>query len=185
MIRSRWLWSFLFAGTLAAAAWAGVDGGKEKKPAADGEKAVEAIFDRLKSLEGEWVAASSSEQVTKGQVVSRYRLTGGGTALTETIFPGTPMEMLSVYHRDGRQLVMTHYCCMGNQPKMRLRTGKDNDEVVLEFAGGTNLDPDKDSHIHSGVIRFVDASHLHAEWDFYIDGKSGQKHAFDLVKKTK
>jgi hypothetical protein len=185
MFRSKLLWSLALASTLGIAARSLGDGESKKKPASNAESSAEAIFDRLKGLEGEWEAASSSDQVTRGQVVSRYRLTGGGTALAETIFPGTPMEMLSVYHRDGRQLVMTHYCCMGNQPRMQARAGKNKDEVVFEFAGGTNLDPDRDSHIHGGVIRFVDNDHLQCQWEFYIDGKPGDKHTFDLVRKKK
>jgi hypothetical protein len=131
------------------------------------------------------VAAKSNEHVSKGQLVLRYRQTGGGTAVAETILPGTPMEMLSVYYRDGEQLMMTHYCCMGNQPKMRAKPGKDKDEIVFEFVGGTNLNPDKDNHIHGGVVRFIDADHLQSEWEFYVDGKLSGKHTFDLIKQKK
>ena len=34
-------------------------------------------------------------------------------------FPGQPMEMLSIYHQDKGDLLMTHYCILGNQPKMK------------------------------------------------------------------
>src|SRR5207248_2830323 len=121
--------------------------------------------------------------VPKGQVALRFRLTGGGSALAETSFPGSPMEMLSVYHRDGAQLVLTHYCCAGNQPRMRAKLGTDPSEIVFEFIGGTNLNPEKDGHIHGGRLRFQDADHLHAEWDFYKDGKLANTHGFDLVRK--
>jgi hypothetical protein len=184
MFASKGLWALLLAGTVAAAGLFGADGDK-KKGDADANKTADALFDRLKGLEGDWEAVQNNDQVKKGQLLSQYRLTGGGTALAETILPGTPMEMLSVYHRDGDQLVMTHYCCVGNQPRMRARQGKDKNEVVFEFTGGTNLNPEKDPHIHGGVVRFIDADHLHAEWDFYVDGKSSQKHSFDLVKRKK
>ena len=48
------------------------------------------------------------------------RTTGGGSAVTETLFPGTAHEMMSVYHMDGDDLVLTHYCAGGNQPRMML-----------------------------------------------------------------
>ena len=54
------------------------------------------------------------------QVVSVFKLTGGGSAVQETIFPGAAHEMVSVYHADGKDVVMTHYCALGNQPKMKL-----------------------------------------------------------------
>lgn len=164
---------------LISAAWSR----EPPKAAEPGKDALGEVFAKLKGLSGEWEAAQSSAQFTKGQVVVRYRLTGGGTAIAETILPGTDTEMLSVYHRDGAQLVMTHYCCMGNQPRMRAKPGQTKDEVVFEFVGGTNLNPDKDGHIHGGRIRFVDADHLHSEWDYYAKGKLVDKHAFDLVRK--
>jgi hypothetical protein len=141
------------------------------------------VFERLKALNGEWQDASPTPKGPKGEVMVRYRPTAGGTALSETLFPGTDLEMLSVYHREGEQLVMTHYCCMGNQPHMRAKLGKNNDEVVFEFVGGTNLDPAKDGHIHGGFIRFIDADHVHSEWDFYSKGKLKDKHVLDLVRK--
>jgi hypothetical protein len=185
MIKWMLLWSIVVAGTLAGVVQAGADENSKTEAGANAGSAADAIFQRLKGLAGEWEAAKASDQVKKGQVVLTYRLTGGGTAVAETILPGTPMEMLSVYHRDGEQLVMTHYCCAGNQPRMRAKPGKNKDEVLFEFTGGSNLDPAKDGHIHGGMIRFVDANHLHSEWEFYVDGKPGRKHTFDLVKKNK
>jgi hypothetical protein len=64
---------------------------------------------------------------------------------------------------------------------MRARPGSGN-ELIFEFAGGSNLDPAKDFHIHGGKIQFVDADRLHTEWDHYANGKSGGKFAFDLVR---
>ena len=37
-------------------------------------------------------------------------------------FPGTGHAMTTVYHLDGRDLVLTHYCMGGNQPRMRAKT---------------------------------------------------------------
>ncbi len=78
---------------------------------------------------------------------------------------------------------MTHYCCAGNQPRMRGKIGERKDELVFEFAGGSNLNPAKDGHIHEGKIRFVDADHLHSEWAYFADGKEAGRHSFDLVRK--
>ncbi len=91
--------------------------------------------------------------------------------------------MVTVYHPDEGQVLLTHYCCCGNQPRMRGRIGDKPDELVFEFAGGNNLDPAKDFHMHDCKIRFVDADHVHAEWESYRDGKSAGKHTFNLVRK--
>lgn len=147
---------------------------------------ISAAFERLKKLVGDWEQrAAADDDAAKGKIASQFRLTGGGSAVAETIFPGTEMEMLSVYHRDGDALLMTHYCAAGNQPRLRAKIGKDNNELIFEFVGGSNLNPAKDLHIHGGVIRFVDADHIHSEWFVYANGKPSGKHSFDLVRKKK
>jgi hypothetical protein len=183
MYRLKVLWATVCAVTLSIALATGAAGADDKKSKGDNVAGAQALFDRLKNLQGEWVAAKPGAEFKKDQPVVIYRLTAGGSALAETIMPGTNHEMLSVYHRDGDQLLMTHYCCMGNQPRMKAKAGKERDEIVLEFVGGTNLNPETDSHVHSGVIRIVDNDHLRSEWSFYIDGKPGDKQEFELVRK--
>ncbi|HET7826757.1 MAG TPA: hypothetical protein VFK90_15590 [Anaeromyxobacter sp.] len=124
---------------------------------------AKAAFERLKSLAGEWRGKAGRGEPANPAVV-RWETISGGTAVMETLFPGTPHEMRSVYHLDGGQLVMTHYCAMGNQPRVRLAPASTKDELVFEFAGGTNLDPKKDVHVHSGKIRFAGADELDVEW---------------------
>lgn len=185
MLRCKCFVGFVFCLGSLTTAWAAGLACHEDKPKADGKDPLTAAFARLKGLVGEWEEQAPADASTKGKTALVYRLTGGGTALSETIFPGTGMEMLSVYHRDGEQLLMTHYCAAGNQPRMRGAIGKTKDELVFEFTGGTNMDPAKDMHIHGGVIRFVDADHIHTEWDVYANGKATGKHVFDLVRKKK
>jgi hypothetical protein len=52
---------------------------------------------------------------------------------------------------------------MGNQPLMKLERAT-ADLLQFGFAGGTNLDPAKDIHIHQGRIRFVAEGRLEEEW---------------------
>ncbi|MCK7511304.1 MAG: hypothetical protein MZV70_49445 [Desulfobacterales bacterium] len=49
-----------------------------------------------------------------------YRITANGSVVLETLFPGTDHEMLTLYHLDNDRLGLTHYCAMGNQPRMEL-----------------------------------------------------------------
>ena len=39
-----------------------------------------------------------------------YKVTSGGSAVVETIGPGTEHEMVTVIHPDGDDLMLTHYC---------------------------------------------------------------------------
>ena len=106
-----------------------------------------------------------------------------GTAVMETLFPGTEHEMRSVYFMDGGDLVLTHYCAMGNQPRMRLSPASTDRALVFEFAGGTNLDPAKDVHIHSGKIQLVGPDALEAEWTVWGGGKQTGANRFVLARK--
>ena len=185
MYGSKLLLALLFGSMIVAVGGAKEFCCHEDKSAKDAKDPLNATFVRLKSLVGDWETATQLGDIPKGKIASQFRLTGGGSALTETIFPGSELEMLSVYHRDGDQLLMTHYCVAGNQPRLRVKIGKDKDELIFEFAGGTNMDPAKDMHIHSGLIRFVDADHIHSEWEMYAGDKAHGKHSFDLVRVKK
>ena len=99
-----------------------------------------ASLEQLKALAGEWVAAEDNEMVKKGDLVSRYVVSAAGTAVVETVFPGSPHEMVTVYYLDGPDLVLTHYCMGGNQPRMRAKKAG-GPRLDFVFEGGTNIDP--------------------------------------------
>ena len=104
---------FLLGGLMVIALGAGARA--DDKPA---KPPAQAGLERLKKLAGTWVEADKDGKPTD-KVVSVVKVTAAGSAVTETIFPGQPQEMISVYHRDGADLVMTHYCALGNQPRMK------------------------------------------------------------------
>lgn len=119
-------------------------------------------FDKMKALVGTWVNADKDGKLTD-EVVSVIKLTAGGSALHETLFPGQPHEMVSIYTVDGPDLVMTHYCMLGNQPRMKASAKSPANKINFEFVGGGNLDPKKDKHMHSAVLTIVDADHIEVD----------------------
>ena len=119
------------------------------------QAAPHAGLDRMKKMAGTWVEAGKDGKPTD-KVVSVIRVIAGGSAVQETLFPGQPHEMVSVYHRDGADLVMTHYCVLGNQPRMKADPTSPANQIHFQFAGGTNLDPAKDKHMHEATLTFVD-----------------------------
>jgi hypothetical protein len=127
-------------------------------------------LDRFKALAGEWVAAEDGDMVKKGDLVARYAVTASGTAVVETVFPGKEHEMVTVYHADGPDLVLTHYCMEGNQPRMRARNAGGS-RLDFAFDGGTNIDPQRDRHMHSASVSFVGSDELRTEWTELADGK--------------
>ena len=79
------------------------------------EPVADPRFEFLKQLDGSWIGSLGEH----GEGAFEFRVTAGGTAIEEREMIGTPMEMLTVYHMDGGDLVGTHYCMLGNQPQMR------------------------------------------------------------------
>ena len=142
---------------------------------------ADAQFERLKSLEGEWVVTGEGAAQPEGQTVS-YRITGQGSALVETLFAGTPGEMVTVYHRDGDALVLTHYCSLGNQPRMVAVPTGDPDAIRFRFDGGTNVDPRRGSHMHAVEHVLADDAHLRSTWTLYTDGEPSEHAEFQLVR---
>ncbi len=119
-------------------------------------------LEKMKTLTGTWVAADKDGKPTD-QVVSVIKSTAGGSAIHETLFPGQPHEMISVYTVDGPDLVMTHYCMLGNQPRMKANPKSSDKQISFQFAGGSNLDPKKDKHMHSATLTIVDSDHIEIE----------------------
>jgi len=119
-------------------------------------------LEKMKKLVGTWVAADKDGKPTE-QVVSVIKLTAGGSAVHETIFPDQPHEMVSLYTVDGSDLVMTHYCMLGNQPRMKADPKSAANQIKFDFAGGGNLDPKKDKHMHAATLTIVDPDHIELE----------------------
>jgi hypothetical protein len=119
-------------------------------------------LEKMKTLVGTWVAADEDGNPTD-QVVSVIKLTSGGSAVHETIFPDQPHEMISMYTAEGSDVVLTHYCMLGNQPRMKATPKPDDNLLRFEFAGGSNLDPKKDKHMHAATLTIVDSDHIQIE----------------------
>jgi hypothetical protein len=126
-------------------------------------------FEKMKTLEGTWETVPGSPM--PGKVV--YHVVGGGSALEETLFPGQPHEMVTMYHMDGDQFVMTHYCAAGNQPSMRAAPAADVNTIKFEFVSLSNGDPAKGTHMHEGTFTCGPHGNLTSHWVGWQDGKPG------------
>ncbi|WP_439623356.1 hypothetical protein [Gemmata sp.] len=141
-------------------------------------------LERLKGFAGTWVEADKDGKPTD-KIVSVVRVTAGGSAVHETLFPGQPQEMVSVYHLDKGELVMTHYCVLGNQPRMKADPKAPANQIRWVFAGGTNLDPAKDAHMHGATVTVIDADHIEIAGEAWVGGKPSDDHCgkMSLVRK--
>ena len=137
-------------------------------------------FERMKELAGVW--EGTSNMAKEGEKVRvEYRLSSGGSAVVETLFPGAPHEMISIYYDNRRQLTMTHYCALRNQPRMNLEKA-DRQNLHFMFVDGSNIDSQKDAHMHSLTISFIDKDHIIQKWTLFTDGKEMETSVFELSR---
>ena len=89
-------------------------------------------------LEGKWIGTHINHDGEEEKVNLVYRTVSGGTAVEERIFADTPQEMVTMYHgSESGGLLMTHYCMLGNQPRLQLKItdGKVFDFLFLDGVG--------------------------------------------------
>src|SRR5258707_8047978 len=65
-------------------------------------------LEKMKKLAGTWLVAGKDGKATD-EVASIIKVTAGGSVVHETLFPGQPHEMVSIYTANGPDLIMTHY----------------------------------------------------------------------------
>lgn len=195
-IRHQWLAAFGLVGSFAlspvcfaqdsvAATEVGVEAVESETVQAEAQLSPAAVaFERIKALEGTWIGKATwdgSEEEPGEEspdIMIVYALTGAGSAVVETQFPGEPHEMTTVYHLDGDRLLATHYCAAGNQPRMVATPaeGDDPDRVIFDFLDVTNLDGPDAMHIHDAAYQFVGPDEIITEWRAMAGGET-QGHA--------
>lgn len=158
------------------------------RAAAEGSVDARAVFERLKSLAGTWggMPEASGDVETEPELRDgtrhEFRLAAAGTAVMETMGAGTDHEMINLYHLDGDDLLVTHYCAGGNQPRMRLdREHSSPSRLVFEFLDATNLDPDTE-HIREIEIRFAEDGRLESAWRGFRNGAPTGVMTFHLAR---
>lgn len=139
-----------------------------------------AEFERMKALVGKW-----SGKVDMGQgpvdMIAEYRVIAGGSVIEERVFPGTPMEMVSMYYDKGGKLAMTHYCMLGNRPQMNLKASDDK-SITLDFDEACGIDAKTECHMHGTKIEFVDGDTITTSCRGLKDGKDMPQHATTLKR---
>jgi hypothetical protein len=114
-----------------------------------------------------------------------YKVTSGGSAVVETLGPGSEHEMVTVFCQDGDDLVLTHYCALGNQPRMKAEKSDGTKKIAFKFTGAGNLKSAQDMHMHDLTIEFLSDDHIKTAWTMYKDGKADSTSIFDLKRKKK
>ena len=138
---------------------------------------IGASWERLKALAGNWEGHYSDGTAA---TVS-YRVVSDGTAVMETLESHDSSQMISMYHKDGASLLMTHYCSLGNQTRMRT-PGLADGRLVFTFVDATNL-KSPGEHVMSGlVLSFPGPDRLVHQWSSRAEGKE-QTGRFEFVRR--
>ena len=155
------------------------DSGKKEECKLPPPYAGSAEFQKMKSLAGTWEGTDPMAPDGKMKVV--YEVTSNGSAVVERMGPGTPYEMVSVYHDEKGKLAMTHYCAIGNQPRLVLEAASPG-KIKLAFAKNNVINPKKEDHMHSLEIAFLGPDQLKQEWSGYRGGKLEEPTVFTLTR---
>jgi hypothetical protein len=144
------------------------------------------IFERMKTFAGEWEGTYEWSQGRTGGGPLRvsYFLTGAGSALVENLIQGGVTTMTTVYHLDGSDLRMTHYCAARNQPRLKaVRFDEAKGSAEFTLVDVTGVGPKNPGYVEGFLIELLDGDRLHLRFTFGGGpGRSGVENIF--VRRT-
>jgi len=135
-------------------------------------------FQTIKTMPGSWEGKSLDGQTL--QVT--FKETAGGSAVMSEILANKE-DMISMFHLDGSgKLLMTHYCAVGNQPRMQATVSPDGKTITFRYFDATGLATPDAGHMQTMVLTLIDENHHTEDWTFVDHGKE-MKQFFDLHRK--
>jgi hypothetical protein len=133
------------------------------------------VFQHLKELVGDWQATGKNGKPFR---VS-YRLAARDTVLVESWLLGPGRETLTLYHMDKDDLLATHYCALGNQPRLRLKAPSTAGVFAFEFVSATNLADSKAAHQQRIEIRIRNADNV-VRSETYVENGKGESEEIEF-----
>jgi hypothetical protein len=110
---------------------------------------------------------------------------GTGSALVENLVQEGFPVMTSVYHLDGGDLRMTHFCGAQNQPRLKAdQIDLPHGLINFGFVDITNLRSPDAAHVHGMEMRLVDSNHITITFLFQSGGKESRER-IDLKRSVK
>jgi hypothetical protein len=153
---------------------------------AEQNNAAEA-FERMKSFAGDWegIAEWTGARTGTYQMKANYYLTGNGSALVENLIAEGSPVMTSVYHLDGADLRMTHFCGAQNQPRLKAdQMDLSRGLINFAFVDITNLRSPDAPHVHGMEMRWIDPNHINVTFLFQSGNKESRER-IDLKRTPK
>jgi hypothetical protein len=145
--------------------------------AADETTAARALT-QLKTLAGNWegVFEWTGARTANGTMQATYYTTGNGSAVVENLITENAPVMTSVYHLDGADLRITHFCAAQNQPRLKARQIDLAKGIIgFDFVDITNLRAPDAPHVRGLEIRIIDPNHLTISFLFQSGDKESRE----------
>jgi hypothetical protein len=143
--------------------------------------AVEA-FRLLTQLEGRWLGSGGRLGTEPEETVHELTVAAGDSVVMEVMDPGGERE-LNVYHLVDGDLMLTHYCGAGIQPRLKLDLDRAAPGVLpFVLVDGSGFNPDKDRHIHSARLVVRHGGQLESWWTAEKEGKVVMESRFVLER---
>lgn len=142
------------------------------------DAAAAKALEQLKSLVGNWEGTAQWTGARTGSysMDATYYVTGNGSALVENLITEKEPAMTSVYHLDGNDLRLTHFCGAQNQPRLKARRiDLDHKAFDFDFVDITNLKSPSAAHVHGLEMRLIDSNHINITFLFKGDGKESRE----------
>ena len=144
-----------------------------------------AALDKLRALSGDWEGtfAWSGARNASGKMDAQYYATGNGSAVVENLVQDGVPSMTSVYHLDGPELRMTHFCAAQNQPRLKATAiDPENGQITFSLVDITNLRSPTAGHVQGLEVRLLGPDHITLRFRFKGDGKDSDE-LVDLKRK--
>jgi hypothetical protein len=135
-------------------------------------------FNALKTLAGDWTMKTPDGKT----VTETYRVVSGDSAIIlDQRMPEEEGSMITMFHPDGQRTVATHYCAMGNQPRMIADASNDTKTIAFKFKDITN-DDGKSGSMRDLTIVLIDNDHHNQVWTWQDPSGKQQTETFKYTR---
>lgn len=127
------------------------------------------MFERMRGLAGNWEGtfAWSDGRSGSGPLTATYYVTGNGSALVENLVMDGVPSMTSIYHLDGSDLRVTHYCAARNQPRFKAsKIDESAGTVDFAFLDVTNVNPKRPAYVEAIALQILEVDRVKVRFTF-------------------
>ncbi|GAB2890590.1 hypothetical protein ACCI51_03395 [Microbulbifer echini] len=136
------------------------------------------VFERMKLLQGDW----KKEGDTAGNFHIKFSQTAADSVLVENWLYKGKSHSLTIYHIDNSNLLATHYCPQGNQPRLQLTSSVESRPIEFSFKDATNLGDLEANHQHSLAFEWLENGKV-IRTESYMENGELRPSSIRLVRK--